>query len=62
VLGGIALVLLQLNQNERMIRAQTRHEIAAGIVQLLADTRGNQQLSDVLVRNNQGDVLTPTEQ
>ena len=62
VLVGLALVLLQLNQNEKMMRAQTRHEIAAGIVELLAEGAGNPQLTDVLYRGGQGAALTPVEQ
>jgi len=61
VLGGIALVILQLNQNERMIRAQTRHDIAMGIVDQLRDTANNQQLAELGVRGNAGAELTPAE-
>jgi hypothetical protein len=62
VLGGIALVILQLNQNEKMMRAQTRHEIAMGIVDQLTQTASNSQLADVGVRANAGAELTPVEQ
>jgi hypothetical protein len=61
VLGGLVLVVLQLNQNEKMMRAQTRHEIATGIAQLLMDTAGNPQLNEVMVRSNSGARLTPAE-
>ena len=61
VLAGLVLVILQLNQNERMIRAQTRHEIAIGIAQLLMDTAGNPQLNELIVRDNEGAELTPAE-
>ncbi len=62
VLAGLVLVILQLNQNERMIRAQTRHEIASGIIELLADSGGNEQLADVIRRGAIGEPLTPVEQ
>ena len=62
VLAGLVLVILQLSQNERMIRAQTRHEIADGIVELLADTAGNPHLADIAFRGQQGEALTPVEQ
>ncbi len=62
VLAGLVLVILQLNQNERMIRAQTRHEIATGIVGLLSETAANPQLAEVLLRGQQGESLTPVEQ
>jgi len=61
VLGGIVLVILQLNQNERMIRAQTRHDIAMGIVDQLRDTANNAQLAELSVRANAGAELTPAE-
>ena len=61
VLAGLILVILQLDQNERMIRAQTRHEIAIGIAQLLMDTAGNPQLNELIVRDNEGAELTPAE-
>jgi hypothetical protein len=62
VLGGIVLVILQLNQNERMIRAQTRHDIAMGIVEQLTQTASNAELVDVSTRSNAGEELTPAEQ
>ena len=62
VLAGLVLDILQLSQNERMIRAQTRHEIADGIVELLADTAGNPHLADIAFRGQQGEALTPVEQ
>jgi hypothetical protein len=62
VLLGLMLVILQLNQNERMIQAQTRGDIATGIVELLSQTAGNQQLVEVMVRNNERGELTPSEQ
>ena len=61
VLGGIVLVILQLNQNERMIRAQTRHDIAMGIVDQLRDTANNSQLAELSMRANAGAELTPAE-
>ena len=62
VLGGIVLVIVQLNQNERMIRAQTRHEIAMGIVEHLSAAASNPQLAEASVRYNEGGELTPVEQ
>jgi len=62
VLAGLVLVILQLNQNEKMMRAQTRHEIASGIVELLTTSATSPQLAELIVRNNQGGKLTPAEQ
>lgn len=61
VLAGLILVIVQLDQNQRMMRAQTRHEIAAGVVQLLADTAGNAQLSELVIRGSSGAAMTPAE-
>lgn len=61
VLVGLVLVILQLNQNERMIRAQTRHEMASGIASLLLDTASSEYLSDVMYRGHGGLPLSPSE-
>lgn len=61
VLAGLVLVFVQLNQNERMLRAQTRHELSMGIVQLLQESAANEHLADVLVRGNAGEPLNPAD-
>ena len=48
VLAGLALVVVELSQNREMMRAQTRHQVAAGIVDLLLVPAGNQQLADLI--------------
>lgn len=45
-----------------MTRAQTRHQLSAGIVSLLFDTANNQQLADLMYRGPQGSQLTLTEE
>ena len=62
VLAGIVLLIFELNQNREQIRAQTRHELAMGIVDLLQTPAANPQLADVLYRGLTGQPLTPTEQ
>jgi uncharacterized protein (TIGR02246 family) len=62
VLAGIVLLLFELNQNREQMRAQTRHELAMGIVDLLQTPAANPQLADVLYRGVTGQPLTPTEQ
>ena len=44
-----------------MMRAQTRHEMSAGIVELLLIPASNEQLADVMFRANSGEDLTPKE-
>lgn len=60
-IAGLILVLLELDQNQKLTRAQTRHELSAGIVTLLLDTAENQQLSNVMYREAHGGPLTPSE-
>jgi hypothetical protein len=63
VLGLFLLILLilQLNQNRSMMRAQTRNEIAMGGVSLLSMPSNNAQLAGVLQRADSGGQLTPEE-
>ena len=59
---GLLLVLIELNQTQKLTRAQTRHEMSSGIVTLLLDTASNQQLAGVMYRGSQGATLSPAEQ
>jgi len=61
VLVGLLLLIVELQQNRDMMRAQTRHEMSAGIVDLLQTAANNEQLADVLLRGVSGEALTPTE-
>lgn len=61
VLIGIVLVLVELDQNRDMMRAQTRNELAMGIVDLLQVPASNAQLADVLYRAQASEKLTPIE-
>jgi hypothetical protein len=60
--AGLAIVAFQLYQNQRMTRAQTRHELASTIVTILSDTANNPQLASVIYRASNGFPLTPIEQ
>lgn len=59
---GLAIVVLQLYENQRMTRAQTRHELSSTIVTILSDTANNPQLASVIYRGSKGLPLTPVEQ
>lgn len=61
VLVGIVLLIVELDQNRDMMRAQTRHEIADGIVDLLLVPASNPQLADLMYRAETGGELTPEE-
>ena len=61
VLIGLLLLIAELAQNREMMRAQIRHELAMGIVDLLQVPANNDQLADVLLRGATGEELKPTE-
>jgi hypothetical protein len=61
VLAGIILLIVELDQNREMMRAQTRHELAMGIVDLLQVPASNEQLANVMYRAHTGEELSPTE-
>lgn len=61
VLIGLLLLIAELKQNQDMMRAQIRHELAVEIVNLQQTLASNAQLADVLYRGISGEELTPTE-
>lgn len=62
VVAGIVLLIMELDQNREQMRAQTRHELAMGIVDLLQTLAANEQLAGVFYRAHAGEPLTPAEQ
>ena len=62
VLVGIILLILELDQNRDMMRAQTRNEISRAGLDMLAGWSGNPALADAIVRANSGEDLSPSEQ
>jgi len=61
VIAGLALLVMELQQSREMMRAQTRHEIAAGIVDLLLVPAADGDLADLMYRAETGGELTPEE-
>ncbi|MEJ2238529.1 MAG: hypothetical protein P8X82_09555 [Gemmatimonadales bacterium] len=61
VLVGIIVVVLELNQNSEMVRAQTRNELSNGIVGLLSAGAENSELASIMRRANSGEELTADE-
>ena len=59
---GLVLVIVQLQQNRTLMRAQVRHELASTIVDLLNSSATNSQLAGVLRRGNLGEQLTADEE
>ena len=61
VLAGILLLVFELVQSRELMRAQTRNEISAGIVELQMAVATNPQLSELLHRAASGEELSPEE-
>jgi len=61
VLIGLLLLVVELDQNRDMMRAQTRHQLAMGIVDINQKVAANEQLADILYRESSGGELTPRE-
>ena len=61
VLVGLILLVVELRQNQDLMRAQTRHELAMMVVDILHIPAANKQLADVMYRANLGESLTPEE-
>ena len=59
---GLLMVIMQLQQNRTLMRAQVRHELATTIVELLNSSASNSQLASVLRRAGAGEQLTEDEQ
>ena len=59
VLVGIILLVVELNQNRDMMRAQTRNEIARATQELLTSWATSPELADVVVRANRNEDLSP---
>ena len=59
---GLLMVIMQLQQNRTLMRAQVRHELATTIVDLLNSSASNGQLASVERRAGLGEQLTEDEQ
>jgi hypothetical protein len=59
---GLLLIVAQLRQNRDLMRAQIRHDLSMGIVEMLNVPAGNAQLASVLRRGELGVPLTADEQ
>ena len=61
VLIGIILLVVELDQNRDMMRAQTRNELARGLPEVLGIPASDNALADALLRANRGEPLSPAE-
>jgi hypothetical protein len=58
---GLLLVIVELQQNQAMMRAQIRNELSQEIIDLMSITAGNKEFAGIVVRANAGEALTPAE-
>lgn len=61
VLIGIMLLIVELDQNRDMMRAQIRNELARGVSDFLPSIIDNREFADALARAGAGESLTATE-
>ena len=61
VLFGIVFLIVELNQTSEMNRGETRNQVASELSELLRDVGNNPQLAELIVKAENGDVLTPAE-
>ena len=62
VLVGIILLIVELTQNREMMRAQIRNDIAAHEVQRMDILVADAELAEILVRVQNGEDLSPSEE
>ena len=61
VLIGIILLIVELDQNRDMMRAQTRNELARALPEVLGIPASDNALADALIRADNGESLSPAE-
>ena len=61
VIAGIIFLAFELQQNSRMMQAQTRNELARGVSDLLATWYANPEVVDAIVKSNRREELTDEE-
>ena len=62
VILSITFLAFELGQNRDMMRAQTRNELAQGIIELLVVQATDGELLNILRRGNAGEELSEDEQ
>lgn len=61
VLIGLALLIFELTENRNLTKAQIRHELSMGIVEILQTPANNSQLAGALYKGHIGEDLSPVE-
>ncbi len=62
VIAGIAFLAVELQQNNEMMRAQTRSELSRDVIAILSSNINDSAYMDVLLRGNNGEELSELEQ
>ena len=61
LLIGIILLVIEIDQNRDMMRAQIRNEMARSLTDFLSFPIGDHEFADTLIRAGAGEPLTATE-
>lgn len=62
VIAGIVFLAVELRQNNEMMRAQTRSQLAEEVTELFTANMNDQAYAEVLLRGNKGEELSEIEQ
>ena len=62
VLVGIILLIMELDQNREMMRAQVRHDIASQTIDELRALASDAVLTNIIIRQNSGEELSEAEE
>lgn len=61
VLAGIVLLAYELNQNRKMMMAETHRDIALAAMEIAFNTSHDREMVEIMVKNRAGKQLTPVE-
>jgi hypothetical protein len=61
VIAGIIFLAVELQQNNEMMRAQTRSELSRDVIELQSSNMNDSAYADVLLRGNKGEELSELE-
>ena len=62
VLLGIILLILQLNQNRVIMKAEVRNELSTKVVEFLFTQATDPELAELMIKANNNETLSPAEQ
>jgi len=62
VIAGIIFLAVELRQNNEMMRAQTRSQLANEVTELFTANMNDQAYAEILLKGNKGEELSEIEQ